>query len=102
MDLELNSLEERRKQARLTMAYKIINGFVILEHEMLPKPNQRLSRNCNAPKVGMKNQLSEPQSRLLVSGKTYFFNVPSLWNNLVTPSQANAPSVEAFQQHFKK
>ena len=101
-DLELKTIVERRTQARLTMAYKILNGYVILEQEMLPKPNQRLSRNCNAPKVGMKYQLFEPQPRLHVSGKTYFFNVPSLWNNLVTPSQANSPSVEAFQQYFKK
>ena len=101
-DLELDTLEERRAKARLTMAYKIINGFVILDQEMLPKLNQRLFRNCNAPNVGMKNQLFEPQPRLLVSGKTYFYDVPKLWNSLVSPTQANASSVEAFQQHFKK
>ena len=98
-DLELDTLEDRRIQARLTMGYKIINGYVILDQDLLPKHNPRLSRSCNIPNVGTKNQLHEPQHRLHVSGKT--FNVPNLWNSLVTPSQANAPSVKAFQQHFK-
>ena len=101
-DLELDTLEDRRIQARLTMAYKIINGYVILDQDMLPNHNPRLFRSCNIPNVGKKNQLFEPQPRLQVSGQTYFFNVPNLWNSLITPSQANAPSVKAFQQHFKK
>ena len=101
-DLNLETLEERRNQARLTMAYKIINGLVILDDQMLPKANHRLSRPCNAPNVGFKNQLLESQTNLKITGNTFFFNTPKLWNCRVTPSQANAPSVEAFQQYFKR
>ena len=38
-DLNFSTIEERRIKARLTMAYKILNGFVILESNMLPKNN---------------------------------------------------------------
>ena len=36
-DLEWDSLEERRNNVRLTMAYKIINGLLILEPDLMPK-----------------------------------------------------------------
>ena len=69
--LNWESLEERRQNSRLTMAYKIINGHVILEPTMLPKfDNHRPLRQCNGVKVGSKNQLAEPQSRLEVTGST--------------------------------
>ena len=61
----METLEERRTQARLNMAYKIINGLVILEPKSLPKfTSKRMQRGCNFAKVGIENQLLEPQARL--------------------------------------
>ena len=100
--LNWDTLEERRNQARLTMAYKILNEKVILEQNMLPKMKfQRLRRQCNESRVGAQNQLVEPQPRLDVTASTFFYSIPKIWNNSVTPKQANAPSVDAFKTHFK-
>ena len=102
-NLNWSSLETRRQQARLSMAYKIINGQVILEPSMLPKNIlKQPTRQCNEVKVGAKNQLLEPQSRLDVTSHTFFYTTPKLWNNSVTPNQAKAPSIDAFRRHFKQ
>ena len=99
----METLDERRKQARLSMAYKIINGQVILEPSLLPKfMNKRLLRGCNITNVGIENQLVEPESRLQIQGKTFFYSIPKIWNEKVTPTQARAPSVDAFKQYFRK
>ena len=51
-ELNFDSLQERREQARLTMAYKIINEHVILDSQMLPKSKyQRPLRQCTTPNV---------------------------------------------------
>ena len=85
------------------MAYKILNGFVILEPTMMPKLSlYQPMRQCNEAKVGINNQLLEPHARLDVTSYTFFFAAPKLWNNYISSEQANAPSVDAFQQHFKK
>ena len=53
-----DTLEERRDQAQLTMAYKILNGSVILPSDSLQrKQHTRPSRSCNNVKVGPKHQL---------------------------------------------
>ena len=102
-NLNWETLEERRNQARITMAYKILNDKLILEPNMLPKTHfQRPMRQCNGVNVGQANQLVEPKARLDVTASTFFYETPKLWNELVTPKQANAPSVEAFKRHFKK
>ena len=99
----LGSLETRRNNAKLSMVYKILNNHVILSSNTLPRaPSHRTPRNCNEPKVGSINQLSEPYSRLLTTGKTFFYSAPSLWNNTVTPEQANAPSCDAFKKIISK
>ena len=101
-ELEWNSLETRRNHAKLNMAYKIINGHVILSSDSLPKASfSRISRSCNEVRVGSANQLMEPQSRLL-NNKTFFYSVPRLWNNTVTSAQAGAPSVDAFKNYFRR
>ena len=85
------------------MAYKIINGHVILDPKTMPNLEyQHLSRKCNESKVGYHNQLVEPPCTIEVAQKTFFFATPKLWNDSVSPLQANAPSVDAFKQHFKK
>ena len=102
-DLNWVSLADRKKQSKLTMTYKIINGHVILDPEMMPRANyQRPTRKCNEVKVGYENQLVEPSSRTDIAENTFFFAAPKIWNNSVSSLQANAPSVEAFKCHFKK
>ena len=99
--LNWDTLEERRKQARLTMAYKILSGNSILESNMLPKTQfQRPTRHCYEANVGFENQLMEPQPRLDVTASTFFFSTPKIWNNLVTPKQANTLNADAFKRHF--
>ena len=99
-DLQWDLLETRRNNAKISMVYKILNSQVILPPSTLPRAtHNRTPRYCNEPKVGTKNQLFEPHSRLITTGKTFFFSAPSLWNNCVTPKQANAPSFDAFKKH---
>ena len=95
-ELGWNSLEKRRNQSRLIMTYKIINGLVILEPDMMPRVDYQRSRKCNETKVGYKNQLIEPPCNIQAAQSTFFYATPNLWNNCTTPS------VEAFRQHFKK
>ena len=99
----METLEERRTEARLTMAYKILKGHVILEQNMLPKfINKRTQRGCNINNVGIDNQLFEPIARLQTTGKTFFFSIPKIWNQKVTTTQASAPTVDSFKKHFKR
>ena len=100
-NLQWESLEDRRNKAKLNMAYKIINDKVILSSNMLPRPIRPL-RNCNVGSVGTENQLFEPISRLKAVEKTFFYQVPKLWNNIVTREQASAPSFDSFKNHFKR
>ena len=102
-DLDFDTLEKRRTKAKLLMAYKIINGKVILDSDLLPRIfNQRPMRQCNFANVGNEYQLKEPCARLQVTKNTFFYSVPKLWNQLVTPAQAKAPSTEAFKAHMTK
>ena len=72
-DLNWDSLEKRRNQSRLTMAFKILNGHVILESSMLPKTKfQQPYRKCNEVKVGFENQLDEPSWSIEVAQKNIF------------------------------
>ena len=97
------SLEKRREEAQLTMAFKIINNLVIINPNTLPKKTQqRPSRKCNETLVGNKHQLIEPDSRLDVTKNSFFLKVPSLWNKTITSKQAEAPNVESFKHYFRK
>ena len=91
--LNWDSLEERRRQIRMTMVYKILNGHVIIYSESLPSyaTNNRSSRRCTEPQVGDSNRLQEPLSRKNNTGKTFFYSSPKLWNEIVPETQANAP-----------
>ena len=102
-ELGWDTLEKRREESQLTMAFKIINNLVILNPETLPKKiHPRQPRKCNKVLIGNKHQLVEPDSRLDVSKNTFFSKVPALWNRRVTEEQAEAPNVESFKRYFKK
>ena len=78
-DLNWDSLENRRTEARLMMAFKILNHQVILEPNMLPKIRyQRPERNCKGIKVGTSNQLFEPQARLDTAETTFFYSTKKI------------------------
>ena len=101
-DLNLETLEERRIQSRLIMAYKILNEKVILESNLLPKFLTTRPRQCQSANVGLENQLVEPQPRLQVTGHTFFYSIPTIWNQRISKQQANAPSVDSFKNHFRR
>ena len=62
-ELEWDTLEVRRNRGKLNMAYKILNGQVILPSDSLPKAStSRTTRLCNEVRVGSSNQLREPHS----------------------------------------
>ena len=72
-NLQWETLERRRNNAKLVMAYKIINNKVIIPPSTLPKVNNaRLTRKCNVPTVGEKWQPAEPHSNKLTSANTFF------------------------------
>ena len=93
-NLQMETLQERRTKARLTMAYKILNGHVILEANLLPKSRIKPThRKCNAANVGIDNELIEPTARLQCTEKTFFYSIEKLRNEKITSVQASAPSV---------
>ena len=82
------------------MVYKIINGKVILPPDCPPPVNHnRPTRGCSEVPVGAVNQLVERPTRLITTAKTFFYSAPQLWNMKVTPSRANAPSIDSFKNH---
>ena len=100
-DLQWTTLEERRKHAKLSMVYKILNSHVKLPSNTLPRvKNTRSPRSCNQVYVGLKNQLVERKSSLIPTRETFYYSAPTLWNNMVSPEQAVAPSIDAFKEHF--
>ena len=92
-----DSLESRRQQARLTMAYKILNNQVILMPEYLPK--NTINRPTRKP-IDKEYLLEEKHSRIDQTQKTFFYSVPTLWNNTVTAKQAKAKNVDIFKKCF--
>ena len=87
-NLNWDSLEDRRNHLRLTMAYKILNDHVIIPPESLPRNCQnRSSRQCTRTNVGNKNKLIEKYARLDTTRKTFFFDIPKMQNERVSPSQ---------------
>ena len=60
---------------------------------------KRSGREC---KVGSRNQLVEPEYRLDITGSTFFYATPRLWNSRISISQANAPNVDTFKPNLKK
>ena len=99
-DLKWDTLEQRRNKARVTTAYKLINNNLILPPDLLPFANLRPTRSTDQVRVGPEYQLHQPYARLNTVNKTFFYSTPKTWNQLVTPQQARAPSVDAFKDHF--
>ena len=83
------------------MIYKILNGFVKIPPNTLSRVSTtRPTRKCNEVKVGHVNELVVPESKLNTPSETFYFSAPRLWNTIVSPLQAVAPSTDAFKNHF--
>ena len=81
------------------MAYKILNNHVIIKPDQLPKKKGNRATRTNVEKEHL---LEEKFSRLIGTEKTFFFSVPTLWNNVITATHATAPSIDAFKNHFSR
>ena len=99
-NLQWDTLEDRRDRAKLCMGFKILNSDVILPPDVLPRAVSSRPRSCNEPKVGSMNKLYEPRARLLTTNRTFYYSVPRLWNEKVTPAQAKAKNLDTFKDYF--
>jgi hypothetical protein len=84
------TLASRRRNARLTMLYKMINGHVATDHLQFATPVARPNRA--APWYGF----HLPYSRTVYHQQSYFPRTIKDWNSL-PPDVALAPSLEAFK-----
>ena len=84
------------------MAFKILNDFVILDKDSLPKKHHfRPSRKCSDVLPGPDYQLEEPFARIKTVQNTFYFDVPKLWNITVTQKQASSSTIDSFKSYFK-
>ena len=84
------TLEERRKRAKVTMVYRLMNGLVEIESDSLMPTKIRSTR-------GHQRKFILPQSRLQTHQQSFFPSAVRLWNKL--PSKIdNAASLEQFKE----
>jgi len=88
--LDWPPLEHRRKNARLSMMYKMTHGLVNIQIKNKIVANQRQSRNNNS----MSNQI--PTSRTAVRKESFYPRTIWDWNTLPTRT-VSAKSLEAFK-----
>ena len=88
--LEWKPLKNRRKQARLTMMYKLTFGLVNIQCENKLVPNQRHSRNNNSLSYQVRS------CRTSVRKESYYPRTIREWNTLPT-STVSAESLEVFK-----
>ena len=75
-NLEWPALEDRRKRAKVTMFYRIINGLIEVETGGLaPKTNSLRTR-------GHEHRYNVPFSRLQSHQQSFFPSTIRVWNNL--------------------
>ena len=92
-----DSLENRRNEAKLAMAYKIVTNKVILTPDYLPK---NITNHPTRKLINKEYLLELKHSRLDQVQKTFFYSVPALWNNTVTAEQAKSKNVDSFKKYF--
>ncbi|XP_071170901.1 uncharacterized protein [Mytilus edulis] len=93
--LEWRSLEQRRKDARLTMLFKIVNEKVAVTKEDRLIPPKRLSRNMH------NRSFQIPAASNDYRKFSFFPRTIKDWNSL-PPGVVSAPSVEAFKASVTK
>ncbi len=95
-DLQWKSLEDRRKEARLIMFYKIVNNLVHIPSENRRKPNLNKPEPTNSLFY-----FHIPFCRTLYSQQSFFPRTIREWNNLL-PDILSAGSVEIFRSQLAK
>ena len=93
--LEWKSLEQRRKDARLTMMYKITNEKVAIPKEGRLIPPKRLSRNMHDKSFQIPSAASDYRKY------SFFQRTIRDWNTL-PPGVVTATSVEVFKASLTK
>ena len=97
-DLDLSSLENRRKMNKLTLLYKIRNGLLCI------KENGYLERADSRTRHASRNyKLKSVKSELFKH--SFFINTPKIWNNLpsvIKYTQSLEHFKMAVRQHYQK
>ena len=96
-DLKWQPLQERRKEARLTMFYKIVNDKVAIDttNRLTPNKTTRTSRHSHDQTYKV------PYCRTLYRQKSYFPRTTKEWNSL-PPDIVSAATVESFRARLSK
>ena len=93
-ELQWETLEERRRKARLTMFYKILLCIVAIPLPVVVVQKPR-------PRPGYPHQFMIPYCRTEAYKNSFFPNTISHWNKL-PPSTASQTSLSLFQADLKK
>ena len=93
-DLNWKSLEDRRKIAKLTMMYKLVNGLVLVNTEDRLIPPDRISRNNNTKAYQI------PSCRTEIRKESYFPRTIRDWNAL-PDNCVTIGSLETFKAHLQ-
>ena len=96
-DLDLSSLENRRKMNKLTLLYKIRNNLLCI------KENGYLERADSRTRDASRNyKLKSAKSELYKH--SFFINTPKIWNNLpsvIKDTQSLEHFRTAVRQHYQ-
>ena len=92
-DLKWRSLENRRRDARLTMFYKIIN------HQVAINPENYLQRPKRQSRTATPNSFTVPYTNTTSRQQSFFIRTTKDWN-LLPPDTQSAGSVEAFKSQL--
>jgi hypothetical protein len=94
-DLEWKSLQERRKEARLIMLYKVINNKVALDNSQLIPSNSTSTRSTH--NLSFKIFYCRTQYRQ----QSFFPRTIKDWNSL-PPDATSAGTVESLRAHLSQ
>ena len=84
------SLEERRKSARCTLLFRVMNDLVAVPQELKPAPPRRGLRSTS------RNNLPHVRSKLDAHANSFFPRTSRDWNHL-PPSAKSAETLEGFK-----
>jgi hypothetical protein len=91
-DLNWKSLEDRRKIAKLSMMYKLVNGLVLVNTE--DRQTDRISRNNNTKAYQISSCRTE------IRKESYFTRTIRDWNAL-PDNCVTIGSLETFKAHLQ-